>query len=188
MTLRGVWRRAAVVSSAVCRWISSKRSDAVPEPCGTVEDQGSPRPTFRTVLPPPVLIVGADAEARQTRALQIHEATRSGGPFESIAVDQLPVQLVKCVIFGLESWKRSPSARLLCAAGGSILLDGAQDLDAEGRELLTRFIATGELTPVGASAHAVQTSDAAVLLGVPTEDALPAELLQRWSVRVDRVE
>jgi DNA-binding NtrC family response regulator len=103
----------------------------------------------------PLLIVGEAGSGKETIARAVHEASPRGrAAFVSLDCRAVPANIVDSELFGHVAGA-FPGAfaervgKLVEADGGTLLLDGVEDLPAATQAALDRVLATGEVRPVG---------------------------------------
>jgi DNA-binding NtrC family response regulator len=105
----------------------------------------------------PVLILGESGTGKELIATALHRLSRRrGGPFVPINCGGLTRELLLSELFGYERGAFTGAVEhrpgLLSAAhGGTVFLDEVGELGPEAQAMLLRFLATGEVRPVGAT-------------------------------------
>jgi DNA-binding NtrC family response regulator len=107
----------------------------------------------------PVLILGESGTGKELVAAAIHQlSSRRTARFEAVNCGGLIRELLRSELFGHErgaftgAVERHPGL-LTAAHGGTVFLDEVGDLAPEAQVMLLRFLAGGEIRPVG-STHA----------------------------------
>ena len=99
-----------------------------------------------------VLMTGEPGSGRKCLARYLHQLSpRSGGPLIEVAAGTIAGQSAAEELFGQERAGRITPGRLEAAAGGTLILDGAMDLDAEAQTRLASAIDAGGFQRVGGS-------------------------------------
>lgn len=107
--------------------------------------------------PVTVLIEGESGTGKELVARALHGAGPSAaGPFEPINCAALPAELVESELFGhaagaFTGADRRREGRIARAAGGTLFLDEISELPLSAQAKLLRFLAEGEIAPVGGS-------------------------------------
>jgi DNA-binding NtrC family response regulator len=104
----------------------------------------------------PVLVLGESGTGKELVAAALHQLSpRRGARFEPINCGGLPRELLLSELFGHErgaftgAVDRRPGL-LVAAHGGTAFLDEVGELAPEAQAMLLRFLARGEVRPVGA--------------------------------------
>ncbi len=99
-----------------------------------------------------VLVTGEPGSGRKCLARYIHHLSpRRGGPLVEVAAGAIAGQSAAEELFGQERGGRVIPGRLESAAGGTLILDGATDLDSEAQTRLASAIDAGGFQRVGGS-------------------------------------
>jgi DNA-binding NtrC family response regulator len=105
----------------------------------------------------PVLILGESGTGKELVAAAIHELSgRRTARFEAVNCGGLTRELLRSELFGHErgaftgAVDRHPGL-LTTAHGGTVFLDEVGDLAPEAQVMLLRFLAEGEIRPVGST-------------------------------------
>lgn len=105
----------------------------------------------------PVLITGEEGSGKQLVARELHRRSRrAAGPFIAVDCAAVPGALLEAELFGHEGGTVTGSpgrriGRLLAAAGGTIFLDGIDELPPGAQAKLLRLIEEGVVEPLGAT-------------------------------------
>ena len=102
-----------------------------------------------------VLITGGEGIGTAAIARRIHESGgRAGQPFESVCCEGMPDWTLAAQLFGQVDPARPAATRRIGAferaCGGTLLLDGIDDLSTGIQARLLRYIDFGEIQPIGA--------------------------------------
>jgi DNA-binding NtrC family response regulator len=105
----------------------------------------------------PVLILGESGTGKELVAAAIHQMSgQRSARFEAVNCGGLTRELVRSELFGHErgaftgAVERHPGL-LTVAHGGTVFLDEVGDLAPEAQVMLLRFLAEGEIRPVGST-------------------------------------
>jgi DNA-binding NtrC family response regulator len=138
----------------------------------------------------PVLILGESGTGKELVAAAIHRLSgRRSARFEAVNCGGLTRELLRSELFGHErgaftgAVERHPGL-LTVAHGGTVFLDEVGDLAPEAQVMLLRFLAEGEIRPVGATraSHADVRVVAAThrdLVGLMREERFREDLYYR---------
>lgn len=101
-----------------------------------------------------VLIHGEPGSGRKCLARYLHSLSqRASGPLIEIAAGTIAGQAAAEELFGVEDAGGIAVGRLEAAAGGTLIVDGVADLDAEGQTRLAAAIEAGSFQRVGGTAR-----------------------------------
>ncbi|MDR9406368.1 MAG: sigma-54 dependent transcriptional regulator [Spiribacter sp.] len=101
-----------------------------------------------------VLIQGEPGSGRKCLARYLHSLSqRASGPLIEVAAGTIAGQAAAEELFGVEDAGGIAVGRLEAAAGGTLIVDGVADLDAEGQTRLAAAIEAGSFQRVGGTAR-----------------------------------
>jgi DNA-binding NtrC family response regulator len=106
----------------------------------------------------PVMVTGATGTGKELVARALHAQSGRRGPFLAVNCAALPGPLVENALFGRKKGAYTDATSdqdgaFVRAGGGTLFLDEIGDLAPEAQPKLLRALDTGEVTPVGATAH-----------------------------------
>ena len=107
--------------------------------------------------PATILITGESGSGKEVVARAIHEASGRTGPFVAVNCAALPGELFESELFGHEEGAFTGAVaarpgRIRAAEGGTLLLDEVGEMAPAAQAKLLRFLESGEVDPVGATA------------------------------------
>jgi len=101
-----------------------------------------------------VLITGESGSGRKCLARYLHRLShRAAGPLVEVAAGTIAGHAAAEELFGVEEESGMALGRLEAAAGGTLVIDGVTDLDAEAQTRLAGAIDAGSFQRVGGSAR-----------------------------------
>jgi two-component system response regulator AtoC len=136
--------------------------ERLPTFCGLIGQSPAMRVVFERIervapFDVPVLILGESGTGKELVAAAIHQLSgRRTARFEAVNCGGLTRELLRSELFGHErgaftgAVDRHPGL-LTAAHGGTVFLDEVGDLTPEAQVMLLRFLAEGEVRPVGAT-------------------------------------
>ena len=103
----------------------------------------------------PVLVMGETGVGKERVVRSLHAtSSRANGPFVVVSAGALPGELIEAELFGHEEGaftdaKERRIGRIEEADGGTLFLDGINDLDLRHQASLLRVLERGEVRPIG---------------------------------------
>lgn len=128
----------------------------------------------------PVLLEGEAGTGRETLARRLHaRGARAGGPFVAIRIPALPAELLAPTLFGHEKGAftgatEARPGRWESADGGTLYLEGIDELPLPAQALLLRVLQEKRVRRVGGSRDLPLDFRAVAAAGTPLETAVRA--------------
>lgn len=103
----------------------------------------------------PVLVMGETGVGKERVVRSLHATSaRANGPFVVVSAGALPGELIEAELFGHEEGaftdaKERRVGRIEAADGGTLFLDGINDLELRHQASLLRVLERGEIRPIG---------------------------------------